>query len=82
MEPPDKNCFTLPDGSCKGNNCMHDEKPESLSYPETLELMLQDGVNILSSVVKDKNYYITVSREIIIEDYLKLCKELGFEPTS
>lgn len=30
-EPPDKNCYTLPDGSCVGKGCMHDapgEPPE------------------------------------------------------
>ena len=26
-ERPDRNCFTLPDGSCIGRNCMHDVKP-------------------------------------------------------
>ena len=26
-EEPDKNCITLPDGSCVGSNCMHDPQP-------------------------------------------------------
>ncbi len=25
--PTDKNCITLPDGSCIGTNCMHDIPP-------------------------------------------------------
>src|ERR1700722_4968924 len=24
---PDVNCYTLPDGSCEGSNCMHDTPP-------------------------------------------------------
>lgn len=58
------------------------ETIESLSYPETLELLVQDGLNLLHGLVKDKNYYITVSKEIQIDNHIKLCRELGFEPAS
>ena len=35
-EIPDKNCYTLPDGSCVGINCMHDKVPPICKYPDNL----------------------------------------------
>lgn len=29
--PPDQNCYTLPDGSCVGENCMHDPVEDEVS---------------------------------------------------
>lgn len=51
-----------------------------LSYPETMEILVQDSVNLLTNLIKDKTYYISVSKEILIEDHLNLCAELGWKP--
>lgn len=30
---PDRNCYTLPNGDCVGNGCMHDSEYEVLGGP-------------------------------------------------
>lgn len=53
-----------------------------LDYPETMEVLLQESVNLLSSLIgKDNGYYVTVSQEIAIMDFLNICAELGWKPS-
>lgn len=54
---------------------------ETLSYPETLEHLVQVSVNLLSECKKFYQY-MPVSLENQINEHLALCKELGFEQTS
>jgi hypothetical protein len=46
-EAPDANCYTLPDGSCVGVECMHDPKPRGswsgvLTNPDTIARKRQE----------------------------------------
>jgi hypothetical protein len=59
-EPPDKNCYTLPDGDCVGGllagdkPCMHDVLPEDAEYTVVsrakLEAVKEAGVKLADAI--------------------------------
>lgn len=58
------------------------EEQVILDYPETMEILIQESVNLLNSLIgKDNGYYVTVSQEIAIMDFLNICAELGWKPS-